>query len=135
MSYPKPSQGETSGCPSEIECPTCGKANDITGDPEEEGDIHECVHCDAPFEVTGVDYRVTVTVKALPRSKSVCDACGSAFPSDIGTTADSLPGKVFCCILQALRGARPFRTGRSQGNVLVPDAWWRRRLAGRLSEA
>jgi hypothetical protein len=64
MSYPEPNQGETSGDPGEIECPTCGKANDVTGDPPDEGDEHECVHCDAPFVITGVDYSVTITVRA-----------------------------------------------------------------------
>jgi hypothetical protein len=56
-------QGETSGDPSEIECPSCGRANDVTGDPAEEGDEHECVHCDAKFVIVGVDYSVTITVR------------------------------------------------------------------------
>lgn len=63
-SYPEPNQGETSGDPSEIECPTCGKANDVTGDPISEGDELECVHCEAKFEVTGVVHSVTITVQA-----------------------------------------------------------------------
>jgi hypothetical protein len=63
--YPLPGQGETFGDPGEIECPTCGRANEIdTADGIDEGDEHECAHCDAPFVVTGVDYRVTITVEA-----------------------------------------------------------------------
>src|SRR5579883_2403557 len=76
MSYPTPNQGQTSGDPSEIECPSCGRGNDITGDPEKEGDVHDCAHCDESFEITGVDYRVTVTVKALPKKDAICGRCG-----------------------------------------------------------
>ena len=60
----QPAPNETFGDPSEIECPACGRDNDITDDPQEEGDVHECVHCGDQFEVVGVDYSVTVTVRA-----------------------------------------------------------------------
>jgi len=62
--YPTANQGTTSGDPSEIECPSCGRANDVTGDPVEEGDEHECVHCDATFVVTGVDHNITINVRS-----------------------------------------------------------------------
>jgi len=57
---PQPNQGTTSGPDYEIECPTCGATNDITGDPVSAGDEQVCVHCDAAFWITAVDYDVTV---------------------------------------------------------------------------
>lgn len=62
---PIPDQGETSGDPGRIECPTCGRPNDLTGDPIlDEGDEFDCDHCDAKCVVIGVDYDITITVKA-----------------------------------------------------------------------
>ena len=61
---PIPDQGETSGDPGRIECPTCGHTNDLAGDPIDEGDEFDCDHCNAKCVVTGVDYSITVTTKA-----------------------------------------------------------------------
>jgi DNA-directed RNA polymerase subunit RPC12/RpoP len=61
---PIPNQGVTFGDPSRIECPTCGKTNDVTGDPIDEGDAFDCDHCGSRYVVEGVDYSVTITVRA-----------------------------------------------------------------------
>lgn len=63
MPHETTEERETCGDPSEIECPTCGKKNDITGDEIDEGDEAVCRHCNAPFVVTCVDYDVTIYVK------------------------------------------------------------------------
>lgn len=66
MSIPERRSGpepETFGDPSRIDCPHCGRRNDISDDDVNEGDEHECRHCDRPFYVAGVDHSVTVTVK------------------------------------------------------------------------
>lgn len=74
--YPIPNQGETYGDPGQIECPTCGRANEIdASDGISAGEEHECAHCDAPFVVTDVDYSIRITVRAKAGPKT--DAGGA----------------------------------------------------------
>lgn len=66
--YPVPNQGSTCGDPSEIECPHCGRANELDSSEEIlKGERIECGHCDGTFEIACVDYSVTVWTKAVPR--------------------------------------------------------------------
>lgn len=59
--YPRPGQLLTKGDASEIECPSCGLANDIADEDPKRNDEFCCSHCDQPFVVTSAVTVVTVS--------------------------------------------------------------------------
>lgn len=65
--YPRPSQLVTKGDATEIECPSCGRANDIADEEPRRGDEFSCSHCDQPFVVRSVLTVVTVATLGAGR--------------------------------------------------------------------